>query len=1400
MTAVTADSVVVELQASVDKFNSDVNNSAALFEKSMDRVGKAAKQAEDQISSSVDSIKAALLSIAGGLGLSVSIAEVQSLADEWTRYTNSIKIAGQQGQALLATQVQLLDIANQNGVSLENISNLYRQVSIVGANLNLTDSDRIKIAQGFSAAIRIQGLSQRQATYATLEFSHAIDEGTVKSRQFNALAIELPVVLQAVARNLGIAGGSIAEFRKQVVAGKVSSEDFAQAFIKASKELQSEADTTQLTIGASFTILRNNLTRYIGDAAQATGASSAVSKGIIELSNNLDSVLPALIAVGGALAGRYVAGAIAAREGIIGATIANGEFIAKILSGERAINETAEAHQTLTGAIYREAQAQAAAAAEAQTAIEAQIAVLREEAEAYETNIALAAQQRAEAQAAAAAAREQAAANAAAGFANVKVGAGGLSSPGAGQELGEAAEANALGAQLNTKQALVKVNAELAEAEQLLATAIVETTAASSAASLAANAYKTAVAEATIVSQIATVAVEGLNAVLAFFGGGVGIAIIAIVVALTALSDTARKTNEAVGNAAKTLQEISEKAEESSNSSDKAANSANKLAGEYDGVAEAADKASIAIDKMNASQREQLATQLKKQISDINTAISNDGITGPFTTDLTERAANARRRVVQLAGGGSGVTGGFADNDAVAVQRLQGQAAAGQTSVEQNKALAELQQSTQLLADAQNSRAKLLATQDSLVKAEAGYRPPQQPGLPEFEAKGKSRTQQLDDAEFAVKSAEASQDKAALRAAQEQEYILKQTTKYQKDGLDDQTAYNKAVSEAAKIRQEATASDARAASRKGNTTANKADDSEIATDRAVQKSKNDQAKAEETIAVARGKAAEAALDALASDSSLGPLIKAAKIAQLSATIEQVAAARSAAEVERDQIVQAGEAAKQEAQLNPRWTQAQKDRVEAAVEQATQAKLAANFQSQITAFAQAEASAKLDSAKATLSLAQINLTQAGLGNGSISGAASQLASVNTNQDPTTSELASIEANRVGTNTRIASNARSSTNPGGYSPSDISSLTSANNDAAQAQQQKTLATSALTIKTNQLGADSEIFKTTQAILEDQTALAKGTSDRRAAELELLALQQTEQKAVLESILAREGVTEATKERARQELATLQDLQKKQVNQKDAGPLQSYISGPGGLNQSPSQLNDSFQDVAVSGLKAFNDGLDDAILKSQNLGQVFENTALTIVSGLVKIGIQQEITKPLANLLFGDGSSTGGGIFSGLGGLFGGGSGASSSSGSGSGGPTGGVGGSIIGDVTGFLKAIPLFGGFFAGGGSIGAGQWGIAGENGPEPVFGGSTGATVFPNSSLGGMGAKAQVVQPVVQISTSIDASGSILSAEVFDRINRAHDSAIATAVSTAIPAAMSAVSSSSRKSSRQALA
>lgn len=110
-------------------------------------------------------------------------------------------------------------------------------------------------------------------------------------------------------------------------------------------------------------------------------------------------------------------------------------------------------------------------------------------------------------------------------------------------------------------------------------------------------------------------------------------------------------------------------------------------------------------------------------------------------------------------------------------------------------------------------------------------------------------------------------------------------------------------------------------------------------------------------------------------------------------------------------------------------------------------------------------------------------------------------------------------------------------------------------------------------------------------------------------------------------------------------------------------------------------------------FSSAFEDAIVEGGKLSEVLKG----LEKDILRIVTRKLVTEPLAGQVTGLlGSVTGG--------------------------ASGGVGG-ILGSIG------ELFGGFFADGGFLPPGKWGMAGERGPEPIFGGRTGLTVQP---AGGM--------------------------------------------------------------------
>lgn len=174
----------------------------------------------------------------------------------------------------------------------------------------------------------------------------------------------------------------------------------------------------------------------------------------------------------------------------------------------------------------------------------------------------------------------------------------------------------------------------------------------------------------------------------------------------------------------------------------------------------------------------------------------------------------------------------------------------------------------------------------------------------------------------------------------------------------------------------------------------------------------------------------------------------------------------------------------------------------------------------------------------------------------------------------------------------------------------------------------------------------FRAQSDALRDQYDLARSQAERRDLALKIVAAEYDHLQSVQEAIIASKTATDAEKERARIILASLPSSRAAatQRAQKDTqGPLEQYFDR---ARLDAQQLNEAYQQVAVDGLQAFNDGLTDAIVNSKNLGDVFKNVAKQIIADLIRIAIQQQIVAA-----FGGSSGGGdGGLFSAIGSIFG------------------------------------------------------------------------------------------------------------------------------------------------------
>ena len=225
--------------------------------------------------------------------------------------------------------------------------------------------------------------------------------------------------------------------------------------------------------------------------------------------------------------------------------------------------------------------------------------------------------------------------------------------------------------------------------------------------------------------------------------------------------------------------------------------------------------------------------------------------------------------------------------------------------------------------------------------------------------------------------------------------------------------------------------------------------------------------------------------------------------------------------------------------------------------------------------------------------------------------------------------------------------------------------------------------------------------------QIDAADSVAARRAGALRLLDLQRRNEEAVLDQIIATKKSTDIEYANAmirKDQLDGIYADRRAAVERDNEGPMAAYRRE---LNRSTAAVRESIEAIEASGFERLNDWMADAIMGADNLAKAFGTMARSIVADLVRIVIQQQLIRPLADAL-------GGGF---LKGIFGGGGGSADLFGQGNG----------LHSFTPDLSGLSYAGGK-ASGGRVGPGNWYMVGEHGPEP-FVPDTAGTIHPASSL-----------------------------------------------------------------------
>lgn len=287
MATTDVERLVVSLEASITKYERAMQKALGQTNSTMRRIEQRTATAAQRVSAG---FTAAGRGVAAGFATVAALRGAQQLVDASTRIENSLKVAGLAGEELSMVYDQLFDSAQRNAAPLESLVTLYGRAALVQRELGVSTKELLNFTDNVSVALRVAGTDAQTASGALLQLSQALGSGVVRAEEFNSIQEGAQPILQAVAAGMKEAGGSVAELRKLVIDGKVSSEAFFRAFEAGSVILQEKVANAELTVSQQFVRLQNVLIDVAGKFDDATGASNRVGAGLNNLATFIDRV------------------------------------------------------------------------------------------------------------------------------------------------------------------------------------------------------------------------------------------------------------------------------------------------------------------------------------------------------------------------------------------------------------------------------------------------------------------------------------------------------------------------------------------------------------------------------------------------------------------------------------------------------------------------------------------------------------------------------------------------------------------------------------------------------------------------------------------------------------------------------------------------------------------------------------------------------------------------------------------------------------------------------------------------------------------------------------------------------------------------------------------------------
>jgi len=297
--------VDIELEKALEK--------AAKLDNTLDGMGNSAVKAGKQINIAERSMSS-LSRVATALTAALSVQQVAAYADAWANVNNKLANVVRPGEQLASVTERVFNITQQTRSSLDATASLYARLERATRQYGTSADDLAKLTTIINQGFVVSGATAQEAENAIIQLSQGLASGALRGEEFNSVNEQGNRLIVALADSMGV---TIGQMRNMAAQGKLTTDVVVNGLLSQGASIGQEFARTTATIGQSLEVAGNNITRFIGSSATVKTAVAVFNNAVITLSENLEIVSRAILAVSAVMGSRYVGALAAATAGQI---------------------------------------------------------------------------------------------------------------------------------------------------------------------------------------------------------------------------------------------------------------------------------------------------------------------------------------------------------------------------------------------------------------------------------------------------------------------------------------------------------------------------------------------------------------------------------------------------------------------------------------------------------------------------------------------------------------------------------------------------------------------------------------------------------------------------------------------------------------------------------------------------------------------------------------------------------------------------------------------------------------------------------------------------------------------------------------------------------------------------